>query len=61
MNEFVIDISDIEELKVRTDNSVSFDNDMSLLVLNDESDDSFEEQLKNAMERGDQFAQILQQ
>lgn len=62
MNESVIDVSDIEELKVRADNSVSFDNDESLLVLGDEdeSDDSFEEQLENAMERGDEFVEILQ-
>jgi hypothetical protein len=63
MNESVIDVSDIEELRVRADNSVSFDKHKSLLVLGDEdkSDDSFEEQLENPMERGDEFVEILQQ
>lgn len=63
MNESIIDVSDIEELKVRADNSVSFDSNKSLLVLGDEdvSDDSFKEQLENAMKRGDEFVEIVQQ
>lgn len=63
MNESIIDVSDIEELKVRADNSVSFDSDKSLLVLGDEdvSDDSFKKQLENAMKRGDEFVEIVQQ